>query len=148
MYVIAYDVGTTGLKTCLFDITEDKSIKMVADASEGYDLYTLENGGSEQDPQQWWEAMCKTTGELLDRTGIEKECIQGISFCAQMQAVVLVDENGNHLRNSMGYMDQRGTEQIDKLMYQGVKVAGMNAAKLLKSLKITGAVSGSVKDPV
>ena len=148
MYVIAYDVGTTGLKTCLFDITEDKSIKMVADASEGYDLYTLENGGSEQDPQQWWEAMCKTTGELLDRTGIEKERIQGISFCAQMQAVVLVDENGNHLRNSMGYMDQRGTEQIDKLMYQGVKVAGMNAAKLLKSLKITGAVSGSVKDPV
>jgi hypothetical protein len=32
MYVIAYDVGTTGLKTCLFDITEDKRINMVADA--------------------------------------------------------------------------------------------------------------------
>ena len=148
MYVIAYDVGTTGLKTCLFDITEDKRINMVADASEGYDLYTLENGGSEQDPQQWWDAMCKTTGELLQRTGIEKEQIQGISFCAQMQAVVLVDKDGKHLRNSMGYMDQRGTEQIEKLMYQGVKVAGMNAFKLLKSLKITGAVSGSVKDPV
>ena len=148
MYVIAYDVGTTGLKTCLFDITEDKSINMIADASEGYDLYTLENGGSEQDPQQWWDAMCNTTRELLDRTGIEKEDIKGISFCAQMQAVILVDKDGNHLRNSMGYMDQRGTEQIEKLMYQGVKVAGMNAAKLLKSLRITGAVSGSVKDPV
>jgi len=148
MYVIAYDVGTTGLKTCLFDITADKRINVVAAASEGYDLYTLENGGSEQDPQQWWDAMCKTTKELLAETGIEKERIQGISFCAQMQAVVLVDKDGNHLRNSMGYMDQRGTEQIEKLMYNGLKVAGMNAKKLLQSLKITGAVSGSVKDPV
>jgi sugar (pentulose or hexulose) kinase len=26
MYVIAYDVGTTGLKTCLFDIDEEKKI--------------------------------------------------------------------------------------------------------------------------
>ena len=59
-----------------------------------------------------------------------------------------MDKAGRHLRNSMGYMDQRGTEQIDKLMYQGIKIAGMNAVKLLRSLKITGAVSGSVKDPV
>lgn len=148
MYVIAYDVGTTGLKTCLFDITENKSINLVADASKGYDLYILDNGGSEQDPQQWWDAMCATTKELLEKTEIDKSDIKGISFCAQMQAVVLVDRDGNHLMNSMGYMDQRGTEQIEKLMYQGVKVAGMNAKKLLQSLKITGAVSGSVKDPV
>lgn len=148
MYVIAYDVGTTGLKTCLFDIDEEKKINPVADAAKGYDLYTLENGGSEQDPDQWWDAMCVTTKELLQRTGIPKEAIKGISFCAQMQAVVLVDKAGRHLRNSMGYMDQRGTEQIDKLMYQGIKIAGMNAVKLLRSLKITGAVSGSVKDPV
>ena len=148
MYVIAYDVGTTGLKTCLFDIDENKNLNPVADASKGYDLYTLPNGGSEQDPDQWWDAMCVTTKELLEKTGIPKEEVKGISFCAQMQAVVLVDKDGNHLRNSMGYMDQRGTEQIERLMYQGVKVAGMNAGKLLKSLKITGAVSGSVKDPV
>lgn len=148
MYVIAYDIGTTGLKTCLFEITEEKRINLVADASEGYDLYTLPNGGSEQDPQQWWDAMCNTTRKLLQETGIPKENIKGISFCAQMQAVVLVDKDGNHLMNSMGYMDTRGTEQIDKLMYSGFKIAGLNAWKLLRSLQITKAVSGSVKDPV
>ncbi len=148
MYVIAYDIGTTGLKTCLFDITEEKRIKLVADASEGYDLYTLPNGGSEQDPQQWWDAMCHTTKKILAETGIPKEDVKGISFCAQMQAVVLVDEEGNHLMNSMGYMDTRGVEQIDKLMYKGFKIAGLNAWKLLRSLQITKAVSGSVKDPV
>jgi len=34
------------------------------------------------------------------------------------------------------------------LMRKGPKIAGMNAWKLLRSLQITGAVSGSVKDPV
>lgn len=148
MYVIAYDVGTTGLKTCLFQIDEEKHINLVADASMGYDLYVLDNGGIEQDPQQWWDAMCVTTKQVLEKTGLAKEEVKGISFCAQMQAVVLVDENGEPLMNSMSYLDYRGKKQIERLMYSGLKVAGLNASKLLKSLKITGAVSASVKDPV
>lgn len=148
MYVIAYDVGTTGLKSCLFDIDESKHIKLVADASQDYDLYVLDNGGVEQDPQHWWDAMCVTTRQLLEETSLEKEDIKGISFCAQMQAVVLVDDKGQPVMNAMSYMDNRGKEQIDKLMHKGLKIAGMNAWKLLRSLQITRAVSGSVKDPV
>ena len=48
----------------------------------------------------------------------------------------------------MSYMDQRATEEIEEGLGKGVKVAGMNAAKLVKSLRTTGAVSGSVKDPM
>ena len=62
-YTLAYDIGTTGVKTCLFEI--DKSIKLVADAIEGYELYVLPGGGAEQDPDEWWAAMCKTTKELF-----------------------------------------------------------------------------------
>ncbi len=148
MYVIAYDVGTTGIKSCLFDIGKNQPIKLIEGAMHDYDLYVLDNGGVEQDPQQLWDAMCVTTKELLAKTGIAKEEIKGISFCAQMQAVVLVDENGEAVKNSMSYMDNRGKEQIDKLLRRGFKIAGMNAWKLLRSLQITGAVSASVKDPV
>lgn len=148
MYVIAYDVGTTGLKSCLFQIGRGEPIKLIAGEMQDYDLYVLENGGVEQEPQQWWDAMCTTTKTLLERTGIPKEEIRGISFCAQMQAVVLVDADGNPVRRAMSYMDNRGREQIEKLMHKGVKIAGMNAWKLLRSLQISGAVSGSVKDPV
>ncbi len=148
MYVIAYDVGTTGLKSCLFSIGKGQPIQLIAGESEGYDLYVLDNGGVEQDPNQWWDAMCVTTKKLLEKTGIRKNEIAGISFCAQMQAVVLADKDGNPVMNSMSYMDNRGKEQIEKLMRRGPKIAGMNAWKLLRSLQITGAVSGSVKDPV
>ena len=50
MYVIAYDVGTTGLKSCLFSIGKNQPIKLIAGETEDYDLYVLDNGGVEQDP--------------------------------------------------------------------------------------------------
>lgn len=148
MYVIAYDVGTTGLKSCLYEISGGSPVKMIRGEVADYDLYVLDNGGVEQDPMQWWQAMCDSTGRLLSETGIGKEEIKGISFCAQMQAVVLVDEECNPVRNAMSYMDNRGAKQMEKGIQTGIKVAGMNAYKLLRSLKISGAVSGSVKDPV
>ena len=37
MYVIAYDFGTTGVKTCLFSIGE--TLEMVAGEYEEYGLY-------------------------------------------------------------------------------------------------------------
>ena len=148
MYVIAYDVGTTGLKSCLFSIGKDQPIELIAGETADYDLYVLDNGGVEQDPNQWWDAMGVTTKKLLEKTGIHKEEIKGISFCAQMQAVILADEAGEPVMNAMSYMDNRGKEQIAELMHRGLKIAGMNAWKLLRSLQLTGAVSGSVKDPV
>ncbi len=148
MYVIAYDVGTTGLKSCLFSIGKDQPIELIAGETADYDLYVLDNGGVEQDPNQWWDAMGVTTKKLLEKTGIDKEEIKGISFCAQMQAVILAGEDGEPVMNAMSYMDNRGKDQIKKLMHSGPKIAGMNAYKLLRSLQITGAVSGSVKDPV
>ncbi|MCQ2546855.1 MAG: FGGY-family carbohydrate kinase [Clostridia bacterium] len=148
MYVIAYDVGTTGLKSCLFEISKGSPIKLIAGEMGEYDLYILENGGVEQDPAQWWEAMCLTTHAILEKTGVAPEEIRGISFCAQMQAVVLVDEECNPVMNAMSYMDNRSVEQMKKGIQGGIKVEGMNVAKLLRSLQLTGAVSASVKDPV
>lgn len=47
LHVIAYDIGTTGVKTGLISVGE--TVELVADAYQGYDLYILENGGAEQD---------------------------------------------------------------------------------------------------
>ena len=38
-YVIAYDIGTTGVKTCIFSISD--RIELVAAHSEGYKLYVM-----------------------------------------------------------------------------------------------------------
>ena len=146
MYALAYDIGTTGVKTCLFRIGE--RIELLAGASDGYALYVLPGGGAEQDPAEWWSAMCATTRKVLDRTGLDPTEIAGISFCSQMQGLVLVDKEGNPVRRAMSYMDQRAGEELKKGIAYGPQIAGANIVKLLRSLMVTGAVAASVKDPV
>ena len=45
-YILAYDIGTTGVKTCIFSLED--SIRLLADASAGYGLYIGENGEGER----------------------------------------------------------------------------------------------------
>jgi xylulokinase len=144
--VIAYDVGTTGIKTCLFEISG--SVKLVASAMQGYSLYVSEDGGSEQEPGDWWDAMCATTKKVLFENGISAGQIKGISFCSQMQGLVLVDQEGKPIRRAMNYMDKRAGIELKEGMANGLQIAGANVFKLLKSIRITGAVAASVKDPV
>lgn len=91
-YIIAYDCGTTGIKTCLFEIGED--IGLIASAYGRYGLYILDNGGAEQNTEEFWQAMCTTTHELLEKADVTPEQIKGISFCSQMQGLVkgLIDK--------------------------------------------------------
>lgn len=145
-YVLAYDIGTTGVKTCLFGIEE--RITLLASAQKGYRLYILDNGGAEQDPEEWWDAMCRTTRQVFEGTEISPEDISGLSFCSQMQGLVLVDREGTLVRRAMSYMDQRAGAELKKGLAHGPQIAGANVGKLLKCLRATGAVPSSVKDPV
>ena len=145
-YVISYDIGTTGVKSCLFEIGE--KINLISAAMEGYKLYILPDGGAEQDPEEWWQALCSTTKTIFESCDIKPEQVEGISFCSQMQGLVLVDRNGVPVHRAFSYMDQRAKKQIKEGIANGIQIAGANIFKLIPSLIITGAVSASVKDPV
>jgi len=146
VHVISYDIGTTGAKACLYALGEEASL--VASASAEYPLCLREDGGVEQDPTDWWKAVCSDTRKLLAQAGMSGAGIKGIAFCCQMQGLVLVDSAGAPVRPAMSYMDQRAVAQKRAGMDKGIRIAGLNARKLLPSLLITGGVSASVKDPV
>ena len=66
-YVIAYDLGTGGIKTSIFG--EDG-------ISRGFSFLPYETsfpreGFREQRPETWWEAVKQTTSEVLRETGID-----------------------------------------------------------------------------
>ncbi len=145
-YIIAYDIGTTALKTCLFEV--EQKIELIAYASCAYPLKLFDNGGAEQNPEDWWSAMCSTTREVLMHSRLSPDKISGLSFCSQMQGLVLVDKEGKPVRPAMSYMDQRAGNELRQGMTHGLQIAGCNVIKLLKSLYLTGAVAASVKDPV
>ena len=147
MYVIVYDFGTSAVKTCLFEISS--TIRLICYTNAEYGLYILENGGAEQDTEEWWNAIAKTTRGLFNKTNIKPEEIAGISFCTQMQGVVLVDKQGNAVRRPMSYLDTRAVNEFKEGLGKGlIKISGCNAFKLIRNLCINKTASMSVKDPV
>ena len=128
MYVIIYDFGTTSVKTCLLDI--GKTIRLICDTTEYYRLYILSNGGAEQDADEWWNAIISSTRRLFTKTDISPSEVGSISFCTQMQGVVLVDKEGNALRRPMSYADQRAVKEFRSCLGNGlIKISGCNAFK-------------------
>ena len=149
MYIIIYDFGTSSVKTCLFEI--DSEIKLVSSALATYGVYISDDGGAEQDVDEWWTALCSTTRDLLKSAQgqVTPAEIEGMAFCSQMQGAVFVDEHGSALRRPMNYLDQKGADAYKKCMGTGlVRVSGNNLYKLVRNLRVNYAASVSAKDPV
>ena len=147
MYIIVYDFGTSSLKTCLFEIASE--IRLEASSSAGYGLYISDDGGAEQDTEEWWAALCSTTRELFRKTDVKPADIEGMAFCSQMQGTVLVDESGNAVRRPMNYLDQKGVREYKECMGTGlIKVSGCSLYKLVRNVIVNYAASASAKDPV
>ena len=145
--VLACDLGTTSAKTCVYRIGEGGA-RLEASAAAEYPLRFVPGGGAEQDPEDWWRAVASTSREALERADIGGGEIAGVAFCCQMQGLVLADAAGSPVRPAMSYMDQRAAAQRDRGLRRGLRLAGMEARKLLPSLAIAGGVSASAKDPV
>ncbi|MBO4266659.1 MAG: FGGY-family carbohydrate kinase [Lachnospiraceae bacterium] len=147
MYIIIYDFGTSSVKTCLFGI--DEEIKLVASSAAAYGLYISEDGGAEQDTEEWWNALRATTKDLFKKSDVRPEEIGGLAFCSQMQGTVMVDENANAVRPPMNYLDQKGVKEYKDCMGSGIiKVSGCSLYKLVRNLIVNYAGSTSAKDPV
>ncbi|MDD3920895.1 MAG: FGGY-family carbohydrate kinase [Eubacteriales bacterium] len=144
--VIAYDIGTTGNKTCLYEV--GGGMRLIAQAPAKYPLYLTEDGFAEQDPNDWWDTLAATTRQVLHDAGVPNTDIAAVSFCSQMQCVILVDETGKPLRRAMSYMDKRATEEFARFGKGLIQIAGVGLRKLIISLAETGVVAASAKDPV
>ncbi len=88
-YLLAFDIGSTGCKTCLYRLTD--TLSLIDSALSEYCMISVGSDGVEQNPEDWWQAMCQTTATIM--AGHEGLILSGISFCAQMQGLVLVDDN-------------------------------------------------------
>ena len=62
MYILLYDFGTSSVKTCLFAI--DSEMRLAASSTAAYGLYFSDDSGAEQDPEEWWAALCSTTRQV------------------------------------------------------------------------------------
>lgn len=102
-YLLGIDIGTSGTKTVLFD----KNGATIASSTYEYPLYQPNIGWAEQDPGDWWKATCETIKAVLSKSGVNPGDIKGVGLSGQMHGLVLLDAEGNVLRRSIIWCDQR-----------------------------------------
>ncbi len=143
--ILAFDVGSTHVKTTLF---ESESLEILAWHVHEYELI-VQGECVENRPADWWDGMRAGVARVLLQAGMTAQSVEALSFCAQMQGLVLVDEQGEALRNSMSYLDGRAKEIFDREMRRGwLRVEGLNARRILSSLWVTNGAAASCKDPL
>lgn len=106
-FVIAHDLGTTGNKATLYD----REGRLVGSAFNGYATEYARTGWAEQNPEDWWRAVCQSTRQLLQDTRTAKGDIACITFSGQMQGAVALDAQARPLRNAIIWADQRALAQ-------------------------------------
>lgn len=106
-YVLAHDLGTTGDKAVLYSLDG----RRVAADEYGYDTRYPRSGYAEQDPEEWWAAVCVSTKRLIQKAQIPPSAIRAVSFSAQMMGCLPVDEKGNPLRPAIIWADMRSEKE-------------------------------------
>ncbi|HAT55327.1 MAG TPA: xylulokinase [Lactobacillus sp.] len=108
-YILAHDLGTSGNKATLYDV----SGRLVGSKTYHYGISYVGDNGVEQDPEDWWTAVQKTTKALTAK--IDPKDILAVSFSGQMMGCTFVDKRGRALRPSMIWADMRSTGEVKKI---------------------------------
>jgi len=119
-FVLAHDLGTTGNKASLFD--QEGQVKASAFAS--YPTAYPRPNWVEQNPEDWWRAVCLSTRELLSASRVDPREIACITFSGQMMGCVPLDRQARPLRSALIWADKRAVAEADRL----IERVGMDTA--------------------
>lgn len=110
-YILVHDLGTSGNKATLF--SEDG--RLIKSEVFSYDAHYFNDTWVEQNADDWWNAVCRTSSSLIQSTGVDPGEIGAISFSGQMMGCLCVDRNGTPLRPSIIWADQRAQKQVAQI---------------------------------
>ena len=108
-YLLGIDIGTTGTKTLLFQ--EDGPL--LGQSYRTYPMHTPRVGWSEQNAEDWWNAVCETVREVCADPEIGK-AVAAISLSLQGGTMVAVDKDMKPVRPAIVWNDGRGSAQMEK----------------------------------
>lgn len=108
--ILGIDIGTTSLKTAVFDHTGVKQ----GDAVVEYTLLTPNTAWVEAPCNVYMDSIVRCM-EVLRRKGVDTRRVTTVGFSVQGETLCLLDTRGEPLRNAIVWMDNRAGEQAEKL---------------------------------
>lgn len=137
-YILAHELGTSSNKAVLTTVYG----KIIATVQHKYPLYHPKPGYAEEDPSDWWSAICKTTKDLLTQTGISPNTIAGVTFSSQMQSLIPLSKDGTPLYRALIWLDGRSADIIEERLWTSPRIFGYNIFRLIRFLWLTGGTPG------
>ena len=109
--VIAYDLGTGGIKASLFSAAGEilKSVFI------SYPTHFPQPDWQEQAPDDWWNAVVRSTRELLKKSGVSPDEIVSLAISGHSLGVVPIGKQGQLLRRTTPiWSDQRAVREAEE----------------------------------
>lgn len=110
-YLMGIDIGTSACKVAVFD----RQGQVLASASGDYPVYYPREGWAEQDPEEWWSAVCGAVRQVLKKADVRPEEIAGVGIDGQSWSAIAIDKDGKVLTNTPIWMDTRAQSICDRL---------------------------------
>jgi Sugar (pentulose and hexulose) kinases len=111
MLLLGIDIGTSSIKVSVVD-ANTKACIVSAQYPENQEntILSVIPGWAEQSPDMWWEQTKLAIRKLTSHGTFKSQDITAIGVAYQMHGLVVVDENGDALRNSIIWCDSRAVE--------------------------------------
>ncbi len=144
-FVLAVDLGTGGPKAALLSLGG----RVVSHAFQPVATELTDDGGAEQSPREWWDAVVAASRRALAQSGASPGAVVGIGCTSQWSGTVAVDADGGPIGNAIIWLDSRGARAVRETVRGALNVQGYSAPKLARWVRRTGGIpSLSGKDPV
>lgn len=111
MVILAYDLGTSLLKTTIVDLHG----KILASASQTYPTY-IDGVCAEQKAEDWWACVCQTTHRLMNEHPEYRSQIAAIGVSGHMSGCLAVNSDGKPLRPAIIHADSRAAAQTARIV--------------------------------
>ncbi|WP_394925883.1 xylulokinase [uncultured Robinsoniella sp.] len=109
--LLGIDIGTSACKIAVFE----KNGTVIAAGTGDYPVYYPQPGWAEQNPDEWWDAVCETIKTLIETNHIDPQEIAGVGIDGQSWSAIPIDKDGKVLANTPIWMDTRAQDICDRI---------------------------------
>lgn len=136
MMYIGIDLGTSGVKAVLVDGAQE----VLATRTEKLEVSRPHPGWSEQNPEDWWQAVLRCFAALREAQPAAFAAVRGIGLSGQQHGAVLLGEGGRMLRPCILWNDLRSGAECAEIerrfprsreVCANIAMPGFTAPKLL-----------------
>ena len=108
---IGVDIGTSGTKSLIMN----EQGEILAESSTEYPVHMPKPLWTEQDPEDWWQAVKKTIKAVVKTSKAKKSDVKAIGLSGQMHGSVFLNRQGKVIRPALLWNDQRTAAECDEI---------------------------------